>query len=137
MSKSQLERSGFSAPAVMTALLLLLVIGCGKFLPPPIPPQPEPQPQPTPIVSTARVIVIEETADRTPEAAAVLGDLKFWQSLPGGFRFYDDDSPDAIAFVQQSADISRPTLILIDQRGKVLLSVPLPKTTAEIKALLK
>jgi hypothetical protein len=112
----------------LALLMLALSFGCN------IKPTPVPPPPPGPVVTTdAVLVVIEETAERTPAAAGVLGDIAFWNGLGAGWRFYDDDSPDARAYLPMVAD--RPGLIVLDKSGKKVWSGPLPKTTDEIRKL--
>ena len=112
----------------------LLSCGCNIPMPPvPVPPTPDP----TPIVVTTEVtlLVIEESADRTPEVATVLGDITFWSGLGVKFRFIDDDSPEAIAYLSLVKD--RPGLIVLNKSGKMTWGGALPRSTDEIKRLVK
>ena len=115
---------------LVVSLLLGLAIGCE------LPPSPGPIPQPPPIVvADATLIVLEETADRTPEIAAVLGDITFWSGLGTKWRFIDDDSPEAAAYLSLVND--RPGLIVFDKAGKRVWGGPLPRSTDEIRKLVK
>jgi len=109
-------------------------------------PEPEPKPQPkpddNPLKSAAWLIVVEETAQRTPETAKVLGDLNYWEGLETkGFKrkFYDKDSAEAKAknYPAMVAGTDLPALLVLDASGKKLTAVKLPKSTAEIDSLLK
>lgn len=115
---------------------------------PPPNPGPNPNPQPAPVAKAAWVIVVEETSQRTPQIAAVLGDLNYWKALPGRglrWRLYDADSPDARAkgFDKIAAKAGLPCVIFLDKDGKNPLTggepvgVPLPATTAGVDALIK
>lgn len=119
--------------------LLLVCSGCEKLLPP-VPPNPDPNP--TPVVNASWVIVIEETAARTPQTAAVLGDLNYWRGLSSRgirFRFYDDDSADAarLGYVAKVEGVKRPALLVVDKTGSVVKTTTLPATIAGVDALLK
>ena len=108
--------------------------------PPPIP-DPKPQPKPEPLAGVAWAVILEESAQRTPEIAAVLGDLKYWQGLKAkgiDWRVYDKDSPDAKSkgFLEFAAPVGLPALLLMDATGKVLRGVKLPATTAGVDAIL-
>ena len=118
---------------LFVSLLFGLAVGCD--LPIPVPPGPGPQPPPIVITTDATLIVIEETADRTPETASVLGDITFWSGLGTKWRFIDDDSPEAAAYLSLVND--RPGLLVFDKDGKKLWGGSLPKTTDEIKRLVK
>lgn len=117
------------------ACAALLSCGCDFPLPPGPFPDPLP-PNPTPIVTVdATLIVIEETASRTPETAAILTDVAFWNSLGCKWRFYDDDSPDAAVYLPMVSE--RPGLIVFDKAGKKTWAGALPKTTDDIRRLVK
>ena len=129
-----LDRFGIDDRFCEVMVALSLLIGCELPIPPT--PEPSPRPQPAPIVTTeATLIVIEETAERTPETAAVLGDIAFWSGLGVRWRFYDDDSPDSVVYLPLVND--RPGLIVLDKSGKKVWSGPLPTTTEEIKRLVR
>lgn len=113
--------------------VLVSILGCE--LPFPVPPQPQPGPNPPFVVADATLIVIEETADRTPETATVLGDIGFWSGLGVRWRFYDQDSADAVVYLSMVAQ--RPGLIVLDKAGKKVWSGPLPKTTDEVRKLVR
>lgn len=116
-------------------------------------PQPPPGPNPEPVSKAAWVVVVEETEQRTPAVASVLNDLAYWKSLTPrglGWRFYDQNSPDAkakkydqITKDKDGREVPLPRLILLDRDGKDPLTggkpvaSPLPATTAGIDALLK
>ena len=118
----------------LAGIFLGLSLGLGCEIP--LPPTP-PGPNPPPIVVTtdATVIVIEETAERDFDTASVLGDITFWTSLGVKFRLYDDDSPDAAPYLPIVKE--RPGLIVLDKHGRKTWSGRLPKTTDEIKRLVK
>lgn len=72
-------------------------IKCGEGpIPPPDPPKPDPPkpdpPKPDPPIHTARhlrLIVIEDSLNRTPATSAILNDRAFWDGLkPKGHSFY-------------------------------------------------
>ena len=141
MRPRYLDRLGidrFDVPVISfllaCALAAFVVCGCNIPMPPvPVPPTPEP----TPIVVTteATLLVIEESADRTPETATVLGDVAFWSGLGVKWRFIDDDSPEAVAYLSMVTE--RPGLVVLDKAGKKTWGGPLPRTTDEIKRLVK
>lgn len=120
------------APIVGLILLAASLAGCNQLfpLPPDVIVVPV-DPTPTPITGVAWVIVIEETAERTPEIAAIHAD-PFWATVKS--RWYDGDSPDAASAVKATSGIKRPCLLLIDAKGKKLFAGPLPETVAAIKA---
>jgi hypothetical protein len=121
----------------------LIVIGDGKATPtpddrkqpaPPIPPDP-----PGPAKGkVAWLIVIEETSQRTPETAKVLADIAGWNGLGPKWRFYDvDDAYAKTAGYKRTADkanVALPALLLISDKGDAIQAVPLPKSTADVKA---
>jgi len=119
---------------------LLLTAGC---LPDPLPPGPQPGPEPAPVIDAAMVVVIEETESRQhdPARAAVLSDLRFWQSLKQRgleWRILDDDDQSAIdaGYVAAAGEI-RPALLVLVPDGdgvRVAKVVRLPDTTAGVSA---
>lgn len=108
-------------------------------------PQPEPDdedqpPGPPPVViDGAIVLIVEESADRTPETAKLLADATFWASVTARgmrWRVYDVDSPAAAAIAPRVKDIL-PALIVTDSAGKVLYVDHLPATAAAVDAAIK
>ena len=133
-------KSGCSAPAGMGTLLLLaaLLFGCSIPLPPgPVPVDPVIV---TPIAGDLFVVVVEETGDRTVETANTLqGSSDFWHSLKARgvtYRWYDDDSDDAIEAGYVKAVKERPGVLIFSKTGKILKAGTLP-SVKDIDALLK
>jgi hypothetical protein len=106
------------------------VITVGSPAPPP------PPPPPTPSQKVAWVIVVEETAERTPQTARVLGDLPFWARLGVPRRVYDKDDP---AVKTNRYDVAAgkagglPAMLLLSEAGDVLKSIKLPATVDEVR----
>lgn len=116
--------------------LLLWVWAAGCEIPIPPGPTPDPINPPVPVVTTeATIIVIEETANRDFDTASILGDIAFWTSLGVKFRLYDDDSPDAAKYLNLVKE--RPGMIVLDKAGKKTWAGALPKTTDEVRRLVK
>lgn len=122
----------------LTSLLFALLLGCF----PNIPPVPQPidvVPIVTPVAGDVFLVVIEETAERTAETAAVLnGSSEWWHKLGArgvSYRWYDDDTAGVEKFA--SAVKERPGFVLMDSTGKRLKAGPLPKATAELDQILK
>jgi len=113
----------------------------GKDDPPPPVPDPKPKPDPAPApAGPLWLIVVEETGERTPETAAVLGDAAYWLALRAKghkFRFYDRDSADAkrLGYVKAAGD-ALPALVVLDATGAVVKAVKLPATTAGVDAMI-
>lgn len=125
--------------------------------PGPTPPGPTPVPPnpPGPIVYTGDiwVAVVEETSTRTPEIAAVLGDLPFYQGLVNsniikGWRAIDPNSPDAKGYdklaeleIAKAKNAGRvvtyPVMMFVTSKGDSIYSDTLPKDTATIRNLIK
>lgn len=120
-------RTGCLNSILLTAALL--AIGCGL---PVIPPGPTPDPV---IREGSKVVIVEESSERSIEAATVLGDIAFWANLGVQFRIYDDDSPDAEPYLPLIKE--RPGMLLLDKTGKKLWTGKLPSTTREIERLVK
>lgn len=109
-------------------------------IPPPDPPKPDPKP--TPINASVWMIVVEETSERTALTAKVLGDLAYWNSIKtrgSNWRFYDKDSPDAIAkkYPTMVSGATLPALLILSADGEKIKAVPLPKTTTEVDTLFR
>lgn len=113
--------------------------------PPPVPdpkPGPQPDPKPNPVGTAAYLVVVEETSARTPEHAKVLNDLTYWNAVRAKevkWRFYDKDSPEAVAnkYVGPATAKGLPALLTLDKTGVILDVRPLPATTADIDKHLK
>lgn len=113
--------------------------------PQPPPPGPDPEPQPKPQGAKFWVIAVEESADRTPDTAKVLGDLKYWQELGKThlWRHYDDDTDKGAGYAKKAKEkgVTLPAVLLYAadaKSGDEPVSVfPLPKTTDEITATIR
>lgn len=144
----------------------LTILGKGPLPPTPIPPGPIPPTPPTPPVPPAppapivgpglRVMIVEESGDRTALptgqqralSSVVLRTYVRSKSKEAGnfsnFRLWDKDEDlstegkewqDAFNAVKASKDFATPWLVISD--GKTGTSVPLPKTFEETLALVK
>ncbi len=96
---------------------------------------------PLPIVQRdypgAWVIVLEETQERTPAIAKLCSDA-YWDTLEKRdlkFRFYDDDSSDADAYLKSAKSI--PWLLVMSADGKVLASEKLPENVDALDSVVK
>lgn len=104
-------------------------------------PQPDPEPLPPPLPKKLTVVLIEETADRTPALGAMLLDPKLhaWFDAAASRRFrpFDDDQvPNDVRKWVELAAGRLPYLILHDETGQVLHEGKAPDTTAAFLALL-
>ncbi len=98
--------------------------------------------KPAPKQPVAWVVVVEESGERTADAAKVLGDLAYWQGLKAkgiDWRFYDKDSADAKrrnldAF---AAEVGMPAVLFLAADGKKVNGFKLPKAVGDIDAKLK
>jgi len=123
-----------------TELRFKIVLTGGKVAPDVEPtPKPTPDPKPAPVGTLELwVIVLEESGERTPATAKVVGDESWKAALAAKghkFRLYDDDAASAKGYA--SAVKERPGLLLLDKNGDYYHTGPLPKATAEIDALIK
>lgn len=117
---------------------------------PPVPPGPNP---PGPVVTdpNAWFIVVEETSQRTPELALML-DYRLWNEViqTGKYRFYDQNSPDAIQrkydkLAQQEIKESigtqnpksLPIILAVKDNGDLIQSKSLPKNKADLQSFYK
>lgn len=113
-----------------------------KAKPKPKPPEPTPGPEAVQLVFA----VVEDGSQRTPDAAKVLGDTKFWQSLKGRghlYFHYKTTSPEVAGLgyldEMKAAGVSPPALLIMaPQAGTDTATIrqctALPKTTAEVDA---
>lgn len=109
-----------------------------KPKPPPVDPEPKPQPAPA---GPYFFVTVTESAERTPEQAKVLNDVVFWTGLRTAghdYRHYDKDDANAIkgGYAKVYADLG-PCLVVVTGKGIVARKVPLPKSVADVSAILK
>jgi hypothetical protein len=100
-------------------------------------PDPKPEPQPKPPVELWG-FVVEETADRTPQQAIVLGSPEVRKAFPQRFRILDKDlEVDATLQTYQSraAGKTLPMLFLTGPDGTLYYEGPLPSTVADMLKL--
>ena len=107
------------------------------------PPGPTPNPTPTPTPGTvSRVVIVEESGDRTPEQAAVLTDPRL-QPLrqSGNLLILDQDAADSQG--QPAVDLAQhdgqplPRVIGLDSSGVRSVAAELPGTGDELVELLE
>lgn len=109
-----------------------------KPKPPVVDPEPKPKPAPK---GPYFLVTVSETSARTPAEAKVLNDVAYWQSLRKSghdFRHYDKDDATAEAggYTKVYASLGS-CLVIVTADGTLVRKVPLPKTVADITALLK
>lgn len=109
-------------------------------------PGPTPGPGPQPDASRALwLVVLEESVDRTPEAAKVLLDKGLWDRLAARGhrqRVLDKDNPFAVQrgypAAAQAAGVPLPALLLFDAARAApadpVAVIPFPKTSAAVEA---
>lgn len=124
----------------LTSLIFACLVGCLPTIPLiPIVDPINPPVVVNPVAGDVFLIVVEETADRTAETAAVLnGSSEWWHNLGSrdvSYRWIDDDTPGAEKFAAVVKE--RPGFVLMDSSGKRLKTGLLPKTTAELDQILK
>lgn len=108
---------------------------------------PRPPPKPDPVIADRVfwVVTVEESADRTPDTAKVLGDLKFWQGVgqTHKWRHYDRDSEAGKGYAKKAGEngVTLPALLLYAENAKSgdepVAVVALPKTTAGVSETIK
>ena len=96
-------------------------------------PDPEPDPKPDPVTQeVSRVIVLEETSQRTPATAALLQDLR-QRGIPGcEVWILDADQPAAADWVKLVSGEPLPQLVGVSPDGKMVVSGQLPATYDEV-----
>ena len=127
-----------------------LVVGGLGPRPPPKPepivdPTPKPKPEPpTPVAAKVlTLVVIEKAIERTPESAALIGNLSYWKSLEPTVEtvhIVPAGTPIAERYKKQvAAGGGRlPIAILMDyETGKVLFNGPLPANDVAMSALIQ
>jgi hypothetical protein len=111
-----------------------------KPAPPPAPPQPEPGPGPVASPNVAWIIVVEESAKRTPAEGKLFTDAAFWNSMRAKgvqMKLYDRDAiPPAkhyLDYEDQAIDLTTgqpspgvPFVLLLDKGGKVIEAFKYP-----------
>lgn len=110
--------------------------------PPDTDPNPKPNPpDPMPKADLLWIIVVEETAERTPATIKVLTDLNYWNSVKAQghmVRFYDKDMPEAKnqGYVRRAESVGLPAMIFYDQKSHAHLKtikLPLSKETIDLE----
>ena len=112
----------------------------GPNPPPPVPPVPPIPPVPPVPVAELWCIVIEESAERTPEHGIVLASPKVRGLFPaaGGFRLVDKDSKVDNAlqpYLDRAKGQKLPITFLVDPKGQVYYEGTLPATVDAMTAL--
>lgn len=133
------------------ALLVELLVQVGHAPQPPPPgPSPDPQPQPKPPVPASPVaflVVVEETADAVAGRGAFFADPALAQQMKARslkWRVVDKDvvgadgkpPADVARFLVLAAGKPYPSLFLVDAAGKLIDHRPVPRTPADLLALL-
>ena len=100
-------------------------------------PQPDPKPDPLPPPAELLAIVVEETAERTPQQGIVLASAKLRALFPKLFRVTDkdSDSADVKPYIERAKGKTLPMLWLVDAKGTVYFEGALPATVAAFEAL--
>lgn len=108
-------------------------------------PKPKPNPEPGPEAVQLVFAVVEDGSQRTPDAARVLGDTKFWQGLKarGHLYFhYKTTSPEVagLGYLEEmkTAGVSAPALLIMaptpgGDTATIRLCEPLPKSVADVE----
>lgn len=88
---------------------------------------------PTPRPTVLRAIIVEESADRTPDLAVVLASMEV-RGLFEEFRLIDPDTPSDL---QQYVDrtTSLPTLFIVDPDNKIWYEGEVPLTVQAWRSL--
>lgn len=109
-----------------------------------IPGKPDPQPDPDPPkpapTDTAKVVIVEESANRTPKQAAVFFQLR-GEKLPAGTPPVlvidkDTSNPELKVIVAAVGSATLPVVCFVDKDGKVTRQVPLPDTFDGFRTLI-
>ena len=85
----------------------------------------------------AWVVIVEESSERSPVTARLLGDQEYWQGLEKrglNWRIYDVDLPEAQTYRAKAEEAGLPALLIVAKDGTPLLAKPAPATTQGIDA---
>lgn len=108
--------------AIAAAGLFLPFANCNcDALPIPVPPFVEPLVDPAK-TEGSWVVVVEETEQRTPAIAKVLGDTNWWRSLEQRelkWRHYDEDAVEAKPYQAIAGEVGLPAVIVIGGQGEL------------------
>lgn len=113
----------------IASLILVAVMAGALFVPADCDGLPDIIPVPRPDHEGAWVLILEETAERSPSVAAFLDDTAYLAELYERglhWRPYDDDSPGAAPYVGLTQE--RPALVIVSATGEVLHVGPWPDT---------
>jgi len=88
-------------------------------------------------LANAYVILIEETAERKPEVARLLGNSDYWDSLGARkikWRAYDKDSPNAESYREAADKVGLPAVLILTKeanqdKATLVAAKPAPPTT--------
>jgi hypothetical protein len=113
-------------------------------VPPPVPPGPTPGPvpDPTPPKVDKLFVICVVPDDESPAVAKVVGDASMWVRLEKAghrYRVWPKSSP-SVAEKKLSKYVDKagvPAVVLMSAEGKVLTASALPKTAADLEAMVK
>lgn len=103
-------------------------------------PKPDPKPAPPPVPTELWAIIVEETAQRTPQQAIVLASPKV-RAMFKGVRVCDPvpgPVPNELKPYTDrvdAANLKKPVLFLTDLKGTIFFEGPLPETIPAVEAL--
>jgi hypothetical protein len=138
-------------PIAETARATVVIEAASPPPPPPPPgptPPPPPPPPPTPVVvKTLWILVVEETAEASANRGEFFANRELIDRIRAKghrYRVADKDvkdkdgrqPADLAPWLKRAAGKSLPQLFLISQDGDILFEGPLPKTPAELVALM-
>lgn len=108
----------------------------------PDPPGPKPPVPPIPVTGPAWAVVVEQTEQRTPSQAAILGNFAMWKNLTDKghmWRIYDADNSIAKTkgFVEAANSVGLPALLIVGNGGKLISMQKLPETSAGVEEAMK
>jgi len=112
---------------IAVALLTSALRGCDPT------PTPGPTPTPTPTPTELHAIVIEESAQRTPAQAIVLGSTR----VRTAFKSFQVEDKDATAaslqpYIDRAKSKGLPYLMIVNAQGQTWWEGPLPATVDDV-----
>lgn len=120
----------------------LTVMGQGPIPPPDPKPDPKPDPSPMPSSDHLMIEIVEDPLNRKPDTAIVLSAIAEWNSLKDkghDWRIYSPrtQEPNGLEAMKAANGVPLPAMIIRDkQTRKVLRTLPLPLTMADVKRVL-
>lgn len=98
-----------------------------------------------PKLANAWVLLIEESSQRTPQVARILGNSTYWDSLAARkikWRLYDKDSPEVKSYTEAAEKVGYPAVLILtteagQTKGTLVAAKPCPPTTDSLDEFIR